>query len=140
MLADIVEFGEAIGELVKQMKNEPSFKGIYVVLENTRLSREDIDYLSHAVSKEMPCEVEYAFCNESSKVCWVRKENPDALSFKHNKIIECPKCTKFYDCLYNDEHIGHQEVFKCDCGERFVVKYDKSSEMDWHELFEDMWR
>lgn len=63
----------------------------------------------------------------------------NALSFKYNKIAECPKCTKLYDCLYNDEHIGNQEVFKCACGERFVVKYDKPSEVDWNDISE-LWR
>lgn len=59
------------------------------------------------------------------------------LSFKYNKIAECPKCTKLYDCLYNDGHIGDQELFKCDCGEKFIVKYDKPVQLDWHELWRD---
>ncbi len=60
-------------------------------------------------------------------------------SFKYNKIAECPKCTKLYDRLYNDEHIGNQEVLKCDCGEKFIVKYDKPSEVDWNDISE-LWR
>ncbi len=63
----------------------------------------------------------------------------NALSFKYNKIAECPKCTKLYDCLYNDEHIGDQEVFNCACGERFVVKYNKPSEVNWNDISE-LWR
>ena len=61
MLADVVKLGIALGELAKTMEKEPSFKVLGVTLENTRLSRDDIEYLGQIVSREVPFKVGYAF-------------------------------------------------------------------------------
>lgn len=54
----------------------------------------------------------------------------------YSKIVECPYCTKLYDYNYNKSHLGQQEVIKCECGKKFVVKCDKYEYFDWHEFYE----
>ena len=56
--------------------------------------------------------------------------------FDYSKIVECPYCTKLYDYNYNKSHLGQQEVIRCDCGRKFVVKCDKYEYFDWHEFYE----
>ncbi len=76
MLADVVKLGIALGELAKTMEKEPSFKALGVTLENTRLSRDDIEYLGQIVSREVPFKVGYVF-HQGVPVVWLmRKEVP----------------------------------------------------------------
>ena len=53
----------------------------------------------------------------------------------YSKIVECPYCTKLYDYNYNKFHLGQQEVFKCDCGRKFVATCDKHEYFDWQEFW-----
>ncbi len=72
-LADVVTLATAFRDVAHAMRCEEAIKSVDFKLENTRLSRDDLELIGQAVSPVLPCLVKYELDNELVTVTLVRK-------------------------------------------------------------------
>ncbi|CUN12157.1 hypothetical protein [Turicibacter sanguinis] len=69
----LLKLGEALASMARIVAQEESIKSTIITIPNTKFSREDLEYLSSVLTRELPVRVEYHRAEEFVKVAFTRK-------------------------------------------------------------------
>lgn len=69
----LLKLGEALALMARIVAQEESIKSTIITIPNTKFSREDLEYLSSVLTRELPVRVEYHRAEEFVVVAFTRK-------------------------------------------------------------------